>query len=89
VNWDYRIDPTAARDLGKLGPSAAIQIREYLNTRIRGRVDPRMFGKPLRGKLKGYWRYRVRDYRLLCRLEDNILIVVVVAVRHRSTIYDD
>jgi mRNA interferase RelE/StbE len=88
VSWDYRIEPTAARDLGKLGPSAALQIRAYLNNRIRGTSDPRMLGKPLRGKLHGFWRYRVRDYRLLCRLENEVLIVVVVAVGHRSTIYE-
>jgi len=43
----------------------------------------------LRGEPKGFWRYRVRDYRVLCRLEKQVLIVVVVAVGHRSDIYDD
>lgn len=89
MSWDYRIEPSAADDLRNLGHSAAVEIRSYLNHRIRGVSDPRMFGKPLRGKLKGFWRYRVRDFRLLCRLEDGIFIVVVVAVGHRSKIYGD
>lgn len=89
MSWDYRIEPTAAQDLRNLGPSAAVEIRDYLNRRIRGAADPRAFGKPLRGKLRGFWRYRVRDYRMLCRLEDSVLIVIVVAAGHRSKIYGD
>jgi mRNA interferase RelE/StbE len=88
VAWDYRIDPAAERDLRRLGPSVAVEIRRFLDTRIRGTADPRAFGKPLRGDRKGYWRYRVRDWRVLCRIEDRILIVVVVALGHRSNIYD-
>jgi mRNA interferase RelE/StbE len=86
VSWDYRIEPTAAQDLHDLGPSAAIEFRDCLDRRIRGTADPRLFGKLLRGNLSGFWRYRVRDSRLLCRLEDTVLIV---AVGHRSKIYED
>lgn len=89
MSWDYRLEETARRNLRDLGPAAAAQIRVFLDDRIRGATDPEQFGKPLRGELKGFWRYRVRDYRLLCRLEKNILIVVVVAVGHRSTVYED
>ena len=88
MSWDYRITPEAARHLRDLGPSAAREIREFLDTRIKGAADPASFGKPLRGELKGLWRYRVRDWRVLCRLENHVLIVVVVAVGHRSEIYE-
>jgi mRNA interferase RelE/StbE len=89
VSWDYRLEETAKRQLRNLGPAAVTQIREFLDCRIRGATNPEQFGKPLRGELKGFWRYRVRDYRILCRLEKKILIVVVVAVGHRSTAYED
>lgn len=89
MSWAYEITPEAAAHLRDLGPSAAAEIRKYLDTRIKGAADPAQFGKPLRGELKGFWRYRVRDYRLLCRLEKKVLIVVVVAVGHRSTVYGD
>ncbi len=88
MNWDYRLEADALRDLRQLGPSVRAEIIAYLDQRIRGATDPRPFGKPLRGKLKGYWRYRVRDFRILCRLEDGVLIVVVVAIGHRSKIYE-
>jgi mRNA interferase RelE/StbE len=89
VAWDYRIDPAAERDLRDLGPSVAIEIRRFLDTRVRGCADPRAFGKPLRGNRKGFWRYRVRDWRVLCRIEDQMLIVVVVGLGHRSSVYEN
>jgi mRNA interferase RelE/StbE len=73
--------------LRDLGPAAALEIRAFLDERIRGAPDPTAFGKPLRGSKHGLWRDRVRDYRLICRLENSVLIVVVVAVGHRSTVY--
>lgn len=49
--------------------------------------NPRRIGKALDGKLKGFWRYRIGTYRILCRIEDARLRVVVVAVGHRDQIY--
>ena len=89
MSWDYRLEAGALRALRDLGPSVKAEIVAFLDQRICGAADPRQFGKPLRGKVKGYWRYRVRDYRVLCRFEDNILIVVVIAIGHRSSIYED
>jgi mRNA interferase RelE/StbE len=89
VSWAYRVEESALRELRDLGPSAAAEIFTYLDTRISGSADPCQFGKPLRGPLKGFWRYRVRDYRILCRFEAGILMVVVISVGHRSGVYDD
>ena len=86
MSWDYRIEQAAVRDLRDLGPAATNEVRRYLDERIRGASDPAAFGKPLRGDRHSYWRYRVRDWRLLCRLENSVLIVVVVAVGHRSSV---
>ncbi len=88
MSWDYRLEESAKRDLINLAPSVAAEIRKFLDDRIRGAANPEQFGKPLRSSKQGLWRYRVRDWRLLCRLEKSVLIVVVVAVGHRSTVYD-
>jgi mRNA interferase RelE/StbE len=88
VSWDYRIEESAKRKLRDLGPSAAKEILDYLNTRIKGSLDPRAHGKPLKHELKGLWRYRVRDLRVLCRLEDNVCIVLVVDAGHRRDVYE-
>ncbi len=89
MRWAYEISPQAVEQLSTLGPSAAAEIKHYLETRIKGAANPEQFGKPLRGSKHGLWRYRVRDYRLLCRLEKRVLIVVVVTIGHRSTVYGD
>ncbi len=88
MSWDYKIEEDAKRQLRKLGPSAAAEILDYLDKRVKGAADPRAAGKPLRSGLAGLWRYRVRDWRILCRLEDGVCIVIVVKVDHRSTVYD-
>lgn len=50
--------------------------------------NPRSTGKALQGAEFGeFWRYRVGDYRIICRLEDHRLVVLVVAVAHRRDAY--
>lgn len=88
MGWTYSIHEDAARHLEQLGPAARAEITAWLEKRIQGAANPAQFGKPLRRSKHGLWRYRVRDYRLVCRLENKILVVVVVAIGHRSTVYD-
>jgi mRNA interferase RelE/StbE len=88
VKWAVEISPEARRHLKKLGPSATAKVVSYVNKRLVGASDPRTFGKPLSGALKGLWRYRVEDYRILCRIEDSRVVVVIVAVGHRSGVYE-
>ena len=89
MSWAYKVEESALRELRDLGPYVAAEIFAYLDTRISGSLDPRQFGEPLRGPLKGFWRYRVSDYRIPCRLEKRILTVVVISVGHRSKVYGD
>jgi mRNA interferase RelE/StbE len=46
--------------------------------------DPRLFGKALSGDMKGIWRYRVGDYRILTKIEDNNFVILVIHVGHRK-----
>jgi mRNA interferase RelE/StbE len=52
---------------------------------VHGQRDPRSLGKPLRGER--LWRYRVGDYRILCRFDDRVLVVLVVELGHRREVY--
>jgi len=60
-----------------------------MEKRIGQAEDPCSFGKPLRHSKFGLCRYRLRDYRIICQLQQANLIVLVVAIGHRSIIYDD
>jgi len=86
--WTIEFDEKAERDLAGLDKSVQREIRRYLRERIAPLVDPTVFGKPLRHEYSGVWRYRVRDYRILCRIEDEHLIVLVIAVGHRDGVYE-
>ncbi|PYT69919.1 MAG: type II toxin-antitoxin system mRNA interferase toxin, RelE/StbE family [Acidobacteria bacterium] len=87
--WTIEYDEEAVRDLKKLDRQVQREILEYMEKRIAKADDPRSFGKSLRHSKFGLWRYRLRDYRIICQLQQARLVVLVVAVGHRSTVYDD
>jgi mRNA interferase RelE/StbE len=86
--WRVEFDLDAARDLRKLGAVAQQAILRYMRRRIATAEDPRRFGNPLTGDLKGLWRYRVGDYRIVASIEDDRFIVLIVTVVHRREVYD-
>ena len=49
--------------------------------------DPRTAAEALAGNWIGYWRYRVGDYRLICRIEDERGTVFVIELGHRREVY--
>lgn len=85
--WQVEFDRDAARDLRKLGKPAQREILRYLRERIATSSDPRRFGKAMTGDMKGLWRYRVADYRMVVKIEDDRFIVLVLTVRHRREVY--
>lgn len=86
--WKIEYMDGARRQLHKLNPQTARQILDYMDHRVAPLADPRLLGKALTGNLKGLWRYRVGDFRILCSVEDKRITVVVVEVGHRRDIYD-
>ncbi len=85
--WTIEFEERARHDLSKLDKSIQREIVRYLETRISNSHDPRSFGHALSHNLSGLWRYRVRDYRIVCKLEQDRLIVLVIAIGHRSQVY--
>jgi mRNA interferase RelE/StbE len=76
--WQVEFDDRARRELRKLDTAVQQAILRYLRERIATQEDPRRFGKPLRRNLAGLWRYRVEDYRLICRIEEERVVVLVL-----------
>lgn len=87
MSWEYKIAERALKQLKKLDKAATIQILSYLDERISGTEDPRQSGKQLKGELNNVWRYRSGNYRILCQLQDEIFIVLVLETGHRKDIY--
>lgn len=88
ARWVSEFSQSAAREFARLDFAAQKRITRYIETRLLG-GDPRRFGKPLRADLHGLWRWRVGDYRLIGQINDGVLLILIVRVAHRSTVYGD
>ena len=77
---------TFKKQLKKLDAAISKRVLDYLG-QIELLDNPRSRGKALTSNLSGLWRYRVGDYRILCRICDDKLIITVIEIAHRSTVY--
>jgi mRNA interferase RelE/StbE len=87
VKWRVFFDPAAEKQFLKLGKTAQQDIEKYIAKNLESAEDPRRFGKPYLS-IKGAWRYRVADYRFVCLIQNEKLIVLIVKVGHRREVYD-
>ena len=77
----------AEKDLRQIDSKTAERIRKNLND-ILELADPRLRGKALTGNLSGLWSYCIGDYRALCKIKDEEVIILVVRIAHRRKSYD-
>ncbi|MCL1889323.1 MAG: type II toxin-antitoxin system RelE/ParE family toxin [Desulfovibrionaceae bacterium] len=86
--WNIELLPEARKNLAKIGTTEAQLILKFLYQHVRLIENPRQIGKQLVGPtLSDLWRYRVGDYRILCRIEDEKICIIVVEIGHRKDIY--
>lgn len=85
--WTIEFLPDAVKELKKLDRTAAARIVKTLEERIAVLDDPRTLGSALTGDHAGYWRWRIGDYRVVARMEDERITILVVRVAHRREVY--
>ncbi len=85
--WKIELSRRAEKDLATIDKPEALRIVNYLSE-LGSLENPRLRGKSLTGNLSGLWRYRVGSWRILSRIEDNRLLVLVVKIGHRNNVYD-
>jgi mRNA interferase RelE/StbE len=85
--WTLEFVPAAAKELKKLGRAEAVRIIRTLETRIAALDDPRQLGTALGGDLSGLWRWRLGDYRVVAKIEDERVLILVIRVAHRRGVY--
>jgi mRNA interferase RelE/StbE len=86
--YSVELSESADRELGKLDAQQAKRILKFLHERVAKLDDPRSIGEALHGSQLGeFWKYRVGDYRLISKIEDDRLVVLVLRVGHRREIY--
>ena len=74
------------KSLKKLDKPIQKMIIHYME-KVGQLEEPRARGKALSANLRGFWRYRVSNYRIICEIDDDKLIICVVEVDHRKNIY--
>ena len=68
-------------------------IDRKMKDRIRRAIEERLqtlpheYGEPVRKTLKGYWKLRVGDYRVVFKIMKSE--VWILGIRHRKEIYKD
>ncbi|MGP1367139.1 MAG: type II toxin-antitoxin system RelE family toxin [Schwartzia sp. (in: firmicutes)] len=79
----------AKKELLKIDKPIRRTIVSWIEKNIKGTRNPRLHGKALTGDLKGYWRYRVGNYRIIAEIRDEEWIVIAVSIAHRSSVYEE
>ena len=78
--------PDVEKDLRDIPANMRRRIREAIETRLV--VDPVAFGKPLQYSLRGSYRLRAGDFRIIYTIEFQQCLVTVMAIKHRRIVYE-
>ncbi len=86
----YRIETSARFDkvFRKLDKYTQKMVRSWINKNLVNCENPRAKGKGLTANRSGQWRYRIGDYRLICVIEDDKLVILALSIGHRSDVYE-
>lgn len=85
--YKIRLSDKALKELAKLDKSINKLIMNWIIKNLEYTNNPRQHGKALTGNLKGIWRYRVGDYRILAEINDDEIFIFIFEIAHRSEIY--
>ena len=77
----------AQKQLNRLDYSIKSKILKYIDQNLFNTDNPKKFGKALRYNLKDFWKYRVENYRIIAKIEEDKLVILIVQVNKRDKIY--
>jgi mRNA interferase RelE/StbE len=86
--WQIEFDPDALKDLRQIDKPIQIRLVGFLRTRVSSLTNPRDIGEALSGqRLGNYWKYRVGDWRIICDIQDQKILVRVLRIGNRREVY--
>ncbi len=88
MGYRLEIPKKLNKKIMKFDTSVKKILYSYIKNNLIDTEDPRVYGKALSGNLKGLWRYRIMDYRLIVDIQDDKLIIVAVDFDSRNKIYN-
>ena len=86
-NYSVEYTAQAEKELSKLDEQTSAIIYKWIEKNLEGCENPRQYGKALHGNLRGKWRYRVGDYRIISEIQDEKIVILIVDVAHRNKVY--
>lgn len=89
TKYHVRYSERALKELKKLDKYTQKIIISWIGKNLEGCEDPCTHGKGLTANRSGQWRYRIGDYRLICQIDDNELVILALTVGRRKEIYDN
>ena len=87
MKYHVELTETAKKQLKKMDRATASFITGWMRKNLEGCDDPRQHGKGLTANRSGQWRYRVGEYRIIAKIEDNRVLILVLGIGHRSEVY--
>lgn len=87
MGFRIEISDKLNKKIKKMDKSTQRMLYSYIVKNLKDTDDPRKNGKALKGNLKGLWRYRVMDYRLIVDIQDDTLVIIAFDFAHRKEIY--
>ncbi|GAB6888061.1 type II toxin-antitoxin system RelE/ParE family toxin [Desulfothermus okinawensis JCM 13304] len=83
--WKIKFVSKIEKQLRKIPAQEVQKIFDFLKQEVAR--DPRAIGKPLKGQLREFWRYRIGNYRITTKIQDDELVVLIIKIGHRKDIY--
>lgn len=86
---EYRVvwNEKALKELSKLDKQVAKRIENKINQHLC--KAPERLGETLTGVFAGTYKYRIGDYRVIYKIQDDALIIAIIRVGHRKDVYED
>lgn len=85
--YEVELSERFTREFRKLDKYTQKILRAWINKNLVDCENPRQHGKGLTANRSGQWRYRIGDYRLICQIEDDKMIILALTIGHRRDVY--
>ena len=88
MQYSVEFTKQSRKDLKQIDKNQAKLIIAWVKKNLENCENPRIRGKALTNDWRGYWRYRVGSYRLIAKISDSTITIVITNVGHRREVYN-
>ena len=89
IYWRIEFKPEAYKQFKKLDKAVQKELQAYFNEKLLRLKHPKLLGKALIGNYKSLWRYRIGRFRVICDLQENTMLILIIKVAKRDQVYSN